>query len=286
MKMKEICEKTGLTERAVRLYCERGLLSPDTYTQNNREYLVFDERDEKALHCIATLRAADFSLDEIRTMQNEPFLIEKTVREHTAKLMQESAEKLELCQKLQAIEPQNLRDIVDLADELCRNESHSNEPHSNISPLKGQTFAEFCEQGGYCEDETLFYEEDRLVRRGQIFARCYVAYAVIACLFSVARSQNFTSFLVSLGLNILFLVCFVKGYAWARVVLAILQGLGFFGDLRLLTVIDYSQSIGYWSLLILIPLLLLDAVAVYFLAFDKGVSAYQYEKRTDGDSYL
>ena len=50
MKMKEICEKTGLTERAVRLYCERGLLSPDTYTQNEREYLVFSERDEKALH--------------------------------------------------------------------------------------------------------------------------------------------------------------------------------------------------------------------------------------------
>ena len=93
MKMKEICEKTGLTERAVRLYCERGLITPESYTQNDREYLVFGERDERALRCIAILRAADFSLEEIQTMQNEPFLIEKTVREHTAKLMRESAEK-------------------------------------------------------------------------------------------------------------------------------------------------------------------------------------------------
>ena len=280
MKMKEICEKTGLTERAVRLYCERGLLSPDTYTQNEREYLVFSERDEKALHCIATLRAADFSLDEIRTMQNEPFLIEKLVREHTAKLMKESAEKLELCQKLQAIEPQKLRDIVDLADELRREG-----PYSNVAPLKGPTFAEFCEQGGYCEDETLFYEEERLTRRGRIFSRCYVAYAIVLCLLSVVRAQNFASFLLSVGLNILFLVFFVKGHAWARVVLAVLAGLGLVGDLYSLMFNDYSAILGYWLLLILIPLLLLDAVTFYFLAFDKGVSAYQYEKRT-GDRYL
>lgn len=276
MKMKEICEKTGLTERAVRLYCERGLLSPATYTQNDREYLVFDERDEKALRCIATLREADFSLEEIRTMQNEPFLIAKTVREHTEKLIGESAAKLELCQKLQAIEPQNLRDIVDLADELRRNEVRS-----NVSPLKGPTFAEFCEQGGYCEDESLFQEEERLVHRGRIFARCYVVYAVINCLLSVVTATNAASFLISVALNILFLVFFVKGYTWARVVLAILHGLGLMGDLYLLTVNE-----GYWLLLILIPLLLLDGGAVYFLAFDKGVSAYQYEKLTDGDRYL
>jgi len=278
MKMKEICERTGLTERAVRLYCERGLLAPETYTQNDREYLVFHDRDEQALRCIAILREADFSLDEIRTMQQEPFLIEKTVREHTARLMKESSEKLQLCQKLQAIEPGKLRDIVDLAKEL-----EQNEPHSNVAPLQGPTFAEFCEQGGYCEDESLFAEEERLVHRGRIFARIYsVSYVVLAVLNALLGATNFASFVLTLGLNILFIVFFVKGHTWARIVLAVFSCIGVIGDLYQMTTATYTP----WLLLLFIPLALLDVVAFYFLAFDKGVAAYQYEKRTGGDRYL
>ena len=279
MKMKEICERTGLTERAVRLYCERGLITPESYTQNDREYLVFGERDERALRCIAILRAADFSLEEIQTMQNEPFLIEKTVREHTAKLMRESAEKLELCGRLQALDPAKLRDIVDLADELS-------EPRSNVAPLKGPTFAEFCEQGGYCEDESLFWEEDRLVRRGRIFARCYCVVYVILAVLSAPMLGSFGGFVISLALNIIFIVFFMKGHVWARVVLAILQFLSVFDDLYDVTTrIDYSLT-GFWPLLISIPLLLGEIALCYFLSFDRGVSAWQYEKRTDGDRYL
>ena len=275
MKMKEICERTGLTERAVRLYCERGLITPESYTQNDREYLVFGERDERALRCIAILRAADFSLEEIQTMQNEPFLIEKTVREHTVKLMRESAEKLELCGRLQALDPAKLRDIVDLAEELS-------EPRSNVAPLKGPTFAEFCEQGGYCEDESLFWEEDRLVRRGRIFARCFGIYFAIASTFSALLSGSFGGFVLTLGLNVLFLVFFIKGHSWARVLLAVFQFLAFWGDLY--TVM--SATAGWPVLLICILLLAGQAVCFYFLAFDKGVSAWQYEKRTGGDRYL
>jgi DNA-binding transcriptional MerR regulator len=281
VKMKEICEKTGLTERAVRLYCERGLIKPESYTQNDREYLVFGERDERALRCIAILRSADFSLEEIQTMQNEPFLIEKTVREHTSKLMKESAEKLELCGRLQALDPAKLRDIVDLAEELGREE-----PRSNVSPLKGPTFAEFCEQGGFCEDESLFMEEDRLVRRGQIFARCYCTVYVILAVLSAVMSGSIGGFVISLTLNIIFIVFFMKGHVWARVVLAIFHFLSFFNNLYFAIFrIDYSPT-GFWLLLILVPLLLSDIVVCYFLAFDKGVSAYQYEKRTGGDRYL
>ena len=278
MKMKEICERTGLTERAVRLYCERGLLAPETYTQNDREYLVFHDRDEQALRCIAILREADFSLDEIRTMQQEPFLIEKTVREHTARLMKESTEKLQLCQKLQALEPEKLRDIVDLAKELERSE-----PYSNVAPLKGPTFAEFCEQGGHCEDESLFAEEEHLVRRGRIFTRIFVTFSVISSIIStLINAVDFMSFVLSLALNILFLVFFVKGHTWARILLAVLSAIGLIGDIYLLTTATYPL----WALVLLIPLLLLDVAAFYFLSFDKGVAAYQYEKRTGGDSYL
>ncbi len=280
MKMKEICERTGLTERAVRLYCQRGLLSPETYTQRDRDYLVFNEEDERALRCIAVLRQADFSLEEIAVMQNEPHLIEKTVREHTVRLMQESAEKLELLTRLQALDHEKLSDIVSLADQLGRGE-----PRSNVSPLKGQTFAEFCEQGGYCEDESLFVQEERLIRRGRIFSRWYLAAYVVSLFMSVLTIDSLFSFVVGTALDILFVVFFFKGHVWARVVKAVLQALGVLtGFATFMGVINLDAP--FWLPFLLLPFILMSAVIFYFLAFDNGVSAWQYEKRTGGDRYL
>ena len=62
MKMKEICERSGLTERAVRLYCERGLVHPEKYSERGREYLVFSDHNLRELAIISELRRADFSL--------------------------------------------------------------------------------------------------------------------------------------------------------------------------------------------------------------------------------
>ena len=38
MKMKEVTEQTGLTERTVRYYMEKGLIAPHGQWRNGREY--------------------------------------------------------------------------------------------------------------------------------------------------------------------------------------------------------------------------------------------------------
>ena len=65
MKIKEICEKTGLTERAVRLYLERGLLHPASQRRQGRTYREYGEEDLARLQQIAALRSRGFSLEEI-----------------------------------------------------------------------------------------------------------------------------------------------------------------------------------------------------------------------------
>ena len=65
MKIKEICEKTGLTERAVRLYLERGLLHPASERRRGRTYYEYSEADLARLREIAALRGRGFSLEEI-----------------------------------------------------------------------------------------------------------------------------------------------------------------------------------------------------------------------------
>ena len=72
MKMKEVCARSGLTERAVRLYCERGLLHPEKHRERGREYLEFSEHNLRELSVIAELRRAEFTLDEIALMQEYP----------------------------------------------------------------------------------------------------------------------------------------------------------------------------------------------------------------------
>lgn len=43
MKIKEVCERTGLTRRAVRFYEEKGLISPEIREEN--EYRDYTETD-------------------------------------------------------------------------------------------------------------------------------------------------------------------------------------------------------------------------------------------------
>ena len=69
MKIKEVIAATGLTDRAIRLYIEYGLVSPDnqkTYTgRNNYE---FTQANVDCLEQIAMLRKAEFTLEQIKTL--------------------------------------------------------------------------------------------------------------------------------------------------------------------------------------------------------------------------
>jgi rod shape-determining protein MreB len=68
--MKEVCDKTGLTDRAVRLYIENGLLSPNQESSySGRKSISFSAEDVEILQNIAVLRKAEFSLADIRDMQ-------------------------------------------------------------------------------------------------------------------------------------------------------------------------------------------------------------------------
>ena len=89
MKMKEVCARTGLTERAVRFYVQEGLVSPASQRRGGRTWLDFDEADVARLKAVAALRKAGFTLEEIRSMgtdfrQNAPaaaFALRRRLRE-------------------------------------------------------------------------------------------------------------------------------------------------------------------------------------------------------------
>lgn len=72
MKIKEVCTRTGLTEKAVRLYIENGLIHPHVETGTYRNSYTFSEEDIKELDEISVFRKAGFSLFEISLMKEMP----------------------------------------------------------------------------------------------------------------------------------------------------------------------------------------------------------------------
>ena len=70
LKIKDVIDKTGLTDRAIRLYIEHGLVTPEnqkSYTGRNN--YNFTQADIDCFDQIATLRKADFSLEQIKTLK-------------------------------------------------------------------------------------------------------------------------------------------------------------------------------------------------------------------------
>lgn len=93
MRMKQVCEQTGLTERAVRLYVQEGLVTPQVRSGPHSQSYHFTEQDVALLQNIAALRQAGLGLPEIRQMLQQPQSIPDVLARHRDALSEEIAQK-------------------------------------------------------------------------------------------------------------------------------------------------------------------------------------------------
>ena len=70
MKMRELCEKTGMSKRNVHFYIKEGLLDPGQDPSNG--YFEFSQEDAGRLVMIRSLRNAGFSIPQIRALLQTP----------------------------------------------------------------------------------------------------------------------------------------------------------------------------------------------------------------------
>mgnify|MGYP003298368005 CR=1 FL=1 len=117
MKIKEICQKTELTDRTVRYYIEEGLISP-FYTENylGRKSFDFSEEDLAKLKDIATLRAFGFSIEEIKELswaQCDSARIIETVKRRTEECLEESRIRLNALAAIDACEGGGLSSLAE-----------------------------------------------------------------------------------------------------------------------------------------------------------------------------
>jgi len=70
MKINEVIKRTGLTDRTIRFYIEKGLLQTRTQLVNGRITRDFTDEEVSILTDISKLRGAGFSIQDILDMQN------------------------------------------------------------------------------------------------------------------------------------------------------------------------------------------------------------------------
>ncbi len=129
MRMKDVCERTGLTDRAVRLYIENELVSPrEEINYTGRRSLSFSLDDVDTLNVIATLRRADFSIGDIRQMQRSPESIGAILDAHKLTLAEDIENKQRILRMLESVDGTAPRDYTKVAELLRRSASRNNIP--------------------------------------------------------------------------------------------------------------------------------------------------------------
>lgn len=116
MKIKEVCQQTGLTDRAIRYYIKEGLVSPD-YTENylGRRTFFFSQEDVSRLNEIAVLRKFGFAIVEIRDMYAHPDRIDGilcTLIERKECAIESEQELLRILTGSQTEHVQSVRELV------------------------------------------------------------------------------------------------------------------------------------------------------------------------------
>lgn len=134
MKIKAVCNATGLSRRTIRFYEARGLISPDKETVKGREFRDYDEEDIQRLIRIATLRRARFTVEEIRKMQEDASLVPEIFSQYQSWLQQQETELKKLLSAAEQIQPESLKDWETFTDQMGRYVKDLSLPKQEIRP--------------------------------------------------------------------------------------------------------------------------------------------------------
>ena len=118
MRIKEAARRTGLTEKTIRYYENRGLVLPDTEERNGRTWRDYTEDHIRLLEAVATLRKSQFHVEEIDAILADPGSIPEVLDE-VGRRVEKTYESLgRLRSELKRREVHDAPDMLTLAEEL------------------------------------------------------------------------------------------------------------------------------------------------------------------------
>ncbi len=133
MKIKEVIKKTGLTDRAIRLYIENDLVKPECdENYNGRKSIDFSENDVEQLKNIALLRKADFSIQEIRALQMGGETAQQTVKDYIKRTNEKIQFNTEIVEKIGTLADEENITVEIICEKLSSNLENENVPAEDM----------------------------------------------------------------------------------------------------------------------------------------------------------
>ncbi len=118
MKIKEVSLKTNLTQKAIRLYIENGLVHPYVETGLYKNSYTFTEENIRELEEVAVLRKAGFSILEISLMKEMPEKLPEILEKKKKSIEMEIDEKENMKEGLARLEVYEYGSVSKVADSL------------------------------------------------------------------------------------------------------------------------------------------------------------------------
>lgn len=135
-KMKQVCQMTGLSEKAIRIYMDQKLITPQTEEGIYRKAYFFSEEDVERLKDVLALRNAGFSIAEIKQMLENPEMLSILIEERRELLEGEILQKLALQDTLRNLTIEEHSDVKKLADAIEPRTSYAKEKQKKKWPRK------------------------------------------------------------------------------------------------------------------------------------------------------
>ncbi|MCR2806152.1 MerR family transcriptional regulator [Paenibacillus soyae] len=270
MKIKEVCRRSGLTERTIRYYVEEGLIAPVTTARNGRDYREYSEHDVEALNTIAGLRKLFFTIDEIKDMQKHPERIGEVLGAYKLKMAADVKAKAAIVEALDGLELRELRDIGMIAAKLRALSDKLELPPRDVNPNFGK-FEAGTKADREREYELFLVRQAKQFKRGKIMVTAIASLNVLISLFSLIASGDFISFIIQTVLSI----CLFLGVSWVRYFFAVGAAFTAFISIQILVLGLMEPLIAIIGLVQLIY-----SVAICVLLFrSEAISEFLYSQK-------
>ncbi len=141
MKIKEVIEKTKLTDRAIRFYIDSGLVSPGIEENySGRKNIEFSDKDVERLSQIALLRKAGFSISDIKEIISDNGNIKDVISRFVETTSEEIRTKSEVIEKMKNISLDGEITVEMLCEKLSETAEKNDLPQEDTTVTKKQKF--------------------------------------------------------------------------------------------------------------------------------------------------
>ena len=280
MKISEVCRRTGLTERTIRYYEEEGLIAPSTNEVRDRVYRDYSETDVSELESISAMRKLLFTVEEIKTMKQEPAMIPGVLADYKTRLQDMHTRMGDVLEVIDRMDMRYVSDLDSLARGFTVVAAQRTLPAHDVTP----NFGKFDRlEEGEKEQAVESFEKTRRKQldRGAAIVTTIVAVEIIGSVVGVfIKLGNIFALILSIVLG----VCLYNGKGWARVTYVILFVLDVLFSMYLLTILPESTA-GTTKVLLIVYTVYIIVMMVWrilcavWLATSKSVDAFLYYKR-------